>query len=230
MEGARDGCNPFVSMIKACDLQEEYRKEQIFTMACLFQINDQQQEMMLLDSIQQVLHIFEDEFQEPKALPPHRGYDHHIPLKTGSDPFTIRPYGYPQVLKIEIEGIVKEILATAIIQPSQSPFASPILLIKGKDGFWRCCVDYHELNNITIEDKLFISIIEESLDELKGSKVFNKLDLRSGYHQIRMYPNDVQKTAFKTHVGHYELLVTPFGLTNALATFPTLMNKVFLDN
>jgi hypothetical protein len=144
----------------------------------------------------------------------------------GSVPVNSKPYHYSPHHKSEIEQQVQELLQAGLITHSHNPFASPVLLVKKKDGFWRFCVDYRKLNAMTIKNRFPMPIIEEILDELHGAKFFTKLDMRSGYHQIRMLLEDEPKTAFKTHQGHYQFKVMPFGLTNAPATFQCVMNQV----
>jgi hypothetical protein len=180
--------------------------------------------------IQQVLQSNADLFQEPQNLPPQRAYDHTIPLLQGVKTVNIKPYRYSPEQKDEIEKQLKQMLQHGIIHPSQSPFASPVLLVKKKDGTWRFCVDYRQLNAITVKNKYPLPIVDELLDELHGAKWFTKLDLRARYHQIRVRPADEIKTAFKTHSGHWQFKVMPFGLTNAPATFQAIMNTIFADH
>ncbi|XP_075088549.1 uncharacterized protein LOC142170516 [Nicotiana tabacum] len=136
--------------------------------------------------LQAILQQYSDLFEEPKQLPPPRLHDHKIILKEGTSPINIRPYKYPNVQKNEIEKMVNEMLDSGIIRNSTSPYSSPIVMVKKKDGSWHLCVDYRELNSYTVKDKFPIPVIEELLDELHGAKYFSKLDLRAGYHQIRI--------------------------------------------
>lgn len=177
--------------------------------------------------IENVLQNHQECFSIPQGLPPRREFDHQIPLMPGAPPVNVKPYRYSPQLKDEIERQIKEMMKQGIIKPSQSPFSLPVLLVKKKDGTWRFCVYYRQLNAITIKDRYPMPIVYELLDELTGSNYFTKLDLRSGYHQIRMAEHDESKTAFKTHNAHFEFRVMPFGLTSAPATSQAAMNTVF---
>lgn len=171
------------------------------------------------DPIQQLLQQYGHLFKTPSELPPPREADHQIRLVSGAQPIHIRPYHYSPIQKNKIEAQVQKMLQTGVVRPSTSDFASPVLLVRKKDGTWRFCVDYRHLNAITLKHKHPMPVVDELLDEISGAKWFTKLDFSAGYHQIRMASGDEYKTAFKTHQGLYEFMVMPFGLTNAPATF-----------
>lgn len=150
------------------------------------------------DKIHSVLDEFATVFAEPTTLPPAHPYDHAITVTVDDVPFNVRPYRYSPEHKDEIERQVRAMIAAGLITPSMSPFASPVLLVQKKDGTWRFCVDYRRLNELTIKNVFPMPVI----NELAGATIFSKLDLRAGYHQIRMRSEDEAKMAFKTHQGH----------------------------
>jgi hypothetical protein len=176
-----------------------------------------------------LLQEFDDIFATPTRLPPPHRLNHRIHLLPETAPVAVQPYRYPRLVKDELERQCQEMLQQGIIRPSSSAFSSPVLLVKKHDGSWRFYVDYRALNAHTVCDMFPILVIEERLDELRGSRFFTKIDLRSGYHQEQMHDTDIEKTTFRTHHGHFEFLVMSFGLTNAPATFQALMNEVLYD-
>ena len=122
---------------------------------------------------------------------------------------------------------MEELLSKGFVKASTSPWGAPVLFVKKKDGSLRLCIDYRQLNKVTIRNQYPLPRIDDLFDQLQGAKVFLKIDLRLGYHQLKVRREDVPKTAFKTRYVHYEFLVMPFGLTNAPAAFMELMNRVF---
>ena len=181
--------------------------------------------------VQGILQDFEDVFPKdlPVGLPPAREVDHRIDLVPGSEPPHRAPYRMsPQGLD-ELRKQLRELTEKGYIRPSVSPFGAPVLFVPKKDGGVRMCVDYRALNKVTVHNRYPLPRIDELLDRLQGASYFTKIDLRSGYYQIRMHPESVQKTAFRTRYGHFEFLVLPFGLTNAPATFMHLMHQIFRE-
>nr|KYP36817.1 Transposon Ty3-I Gag-Pol polyprotein [Cajanus cajan] len=157
-------------------------------------------------------------FTKPTGLPPIRTHDHHIPLLPNTPPINVKPYRYPHTQKDAMSHIIQDLLTQGLITPSHSPFSSPVLLVHKKDGTWRLCVDYRALNSVTIKDRFPIPTVDELLDELGKATIFSKLDLRSGYHQIRMAPEDTYKTAFRTCDGHYERFIRQYATLAAPLT------------
>jgi hypothetical protein len=160
------------------------------------------------------------------GMPPDRDVEFVIELQPGTAPISKRPYRMPPKELAELKVQLQEVLDNGYIRPSSSPWGSPALFVKKKDGSLWMCVDYRPLNAVTIKNKYPLPRIDVLFDQLVGAKVFSKIDLRSGYHQIKIRASDVPKTAFSTRYGLYEFLVMSFGLTNAPAYFMYLMNSV----
>jgi hypothetical protein len=214
--------------VSADQLRSLVQKSQVARVMHLFlmQPTPSSSEDTIPPVVQPILSEFGHLFEEPQGLPPQRQFDHAIPLLPGAKPVNLRPYRFNPAQKDEVEKEVAQMLAQGIIQLSSSPYASPVILVLKKDLTWRFCVDFRQLNAITVKNRYPLPVIDELLDELSGSIWFTSLDLRVGYHQIRMRPEDEHKTAFKTHQGHYEFKVMAYGLTGAPATFQGLMNTI----
>ena len=175
-----------------------------------------------------VVKDFPDVFlEELPGIPPVREVELSIEILPGTAPTSRAPYRMAPTELKELKIQLQELLDKGFILPSVSPWGAPVLFMKKKDGTLRMCIDYRQINKVTVKNKYPLPRIEDLFDQLKGAGVFSKIDLRSGYYQLRVKDVDVPKTAFRTRYGHYEFLVMPFGLTNAPATFMDLMNRVF---
>jgi hypothetical protein len=172
---------------------------------------------------------FPDIFPEDlPGLPPERDVEFVIELKPGTTPVSRRSYRMPPNELAELKTQLQDLLEKGFIRPSSSPWGCPAIFVKKKDQTLRMCVDYRPLNEVTVKNKYPLPRIDILFDQLTGARVFSKFDLRSGYHQIRIRPEDIPKTAFTTWYGLFEYLVMSFGLTNAPAHFTYLMNSVFM--
>jgi hypothetical protein len=176
--------------------------------------------------VQEFPDVFSTEFS---GLPPEREVEFGIECIPGTGPISKAPYRMAPAELKELKVQLQELLDKGFIRPSSSPWGAPVLFVKKKDGTLRMCIDYRELNKVTIKNKYPLPRIDDLLDQLQGASVFSKIDLRSGYHQVRVKEGDIPKTAFRTRYGHYEFLVMSFGLTNAPAVFMNTMNRVFHD-
>ncbi len=174
--------------------------------------------------VDEFIECFPDEL--PEELPPERAHDHRIDLYPDARPVYKPTYRMSPSELDELKKQIEELLAHGLIRPSVSPYGAPVLFVKKKDGSRRMCIDYRALNAQTIKNVYALPRCDELFDRLQGASVFTKLDLRSGYHQIRIHPDHIERTAFNTRYGHYEFLVLPFGLTNAPATFMCMMNDL----
>nr|GFB65251.1 putative reverse transcriptase domain-containing protein [Tanacetum cinerariifolium] len=160
------------------------------------------------------------------GLPPIRPVEFQIDLVPGAAPVARAPYRLEPSEMKELTEQLKELSEKGFIRPSSSPWGAPVMFVKKKDGSFRMCIDYRELNKLMVKNRYPLPRIDDLFDQLQGSSVYSKIDLRSGYHQLRVREEDIPKTAFKTRYGHYAFQVMPFGLTNAPAVFMDLINRV----
>ena len=188
---------------------------------------DRRQEGTRLEDIP-IVKEFPDVFPDDiSGLPQDREVEFTIDLIPGTKPISIPPYRMSPAELRELKAQLEELLSKGFIRSSISPWGAPVLFVKKKDGSLRLCIDSRQLNRVTIRNQYPLPRIDELFDQLQGSRVYSKIDLRSGYHQLRVQESDVPKTAFRTRYGHYEFLVMSFGLTNASAAFMDFMNRVF---
>jgi hypothetical protein len=167
--------------------------------------------------------------EELPGMPPDCDIEFIIELLPGTPPISKRPYRMPVNELVQLKKQIAELQSMGFIRPSSSPWGAPMLFLEKKDGTQWMCVDYRSLNEVTIKNKYPLLRIEDLFDQMKGASVFSKIDLRSGYHQLKIRESDIPKTAFCTRYGLYEYTVMSFGLTNALAYFMYLINKVFME-
>ena len=165
--------------------------------------------------------------EAPTGLPPDRGIEHVIPLVPGAEAVPQRMYRLAPAELTEVKSQVTDLLERGLIEPSTLAYGSPILFVKKKTGELRMVVDYRPLNKLTVKNRFPLPRVDDLFDKLHGAQYFSSLDAASGFHQILLRPKDRPKTAFRTPFGHYQFKVLPFGLTNAPATFQTVMNRLF---
>ncbi|KAL0533872.1 hypothetical protein IC582_028143 [Cucumis melo] len=176
-------------------------------------------------SSEPVVRDYPDVFpEELPGLPPHREIEFAIELEPGTVPISRAPHRMAPAELKELKVQLQELLDKGFIRPSVSPWGAPVLFVKKKDGSMRLCIDYRELNKVTVKNRYPLPRIDDLFDQLQGVTMFFKVDLRSGYHQLRIKDRDVPKTAFRSRYGHYEFIVMSFGLTNAPTVFMDLMN------
>ncbi|GKB56364.1 putative reverse transcriptase domain-containing protein [Tanacetum coccineum] len=179
-----------------------------------------------LEDVPTVRNFPEVFLEDLPGLPPTRQVEFQIDLVPGAAPVARSPYRLAPTELQELSTQLQELSDKGFIRPSSSPWGAPVLFVKKKDGSFRMCIDYRELNKLTVKNRYPLPRIDDLFDQLQGSRVYSKIDLRSGYHQLRVREEDIPKTSFRTRYGHYEFQVMPFGLTNAPALFMDLMNRV----
>ncbi len=220
-----------ISIISAKQLKKSFRRNEVEASFLAFIYESPQVNSTTSNSgpIENILIEFSDVFPAdlPLELPPSRpGIDHRIDIIPGSEPPSRPPYRTTLPEQDELKKQLADMIKHGFIRPSKSPYGAPTLFVKKKDGGLRMCIDYRALNKITIKNKYPLPHQEELFDRLHGAKWFSKIDLRNGYHQVRMHPDDIPKTAINTRYGHFEFLIMKDGLCNAPATFMNLMQSI----
>ena len=165
--------------------------------------------------------------KELPGLPPHRDVDLGIELHHGTITISMTPHRMAQVELQELRVQLQGLLDKGIIRPSTSPWGASVLVAKKRGKTLRLCIDYKQLDMVTIQNQYLLPRTDDLFYQLRGVRVYSKIDLHTGYHQLRVRETDTPKTAFRTRYGHFEFTVMPFGLTNALAAFMDLMHRVF---
>ncbi|GJY62246.1 putative reverse transcriptase domain-containing protein [Tanacetum coccineum] len=196
------------------------------TLIIRVQVMEKKSDEKRLEDIPVVRKFLEVFPEDLPGLPPVRQVEFQIDLIPGAAPVARAPYRLAPSEMQELSNQLQELADRGFIRPSTSPWGALVLFVKKKDGSFRMCIDYHELNKLTVKNRYPLPMIDDLFDQLQGLSVYSKIDLRSGYHQLRGRDEDIPKTAFRTTYGHYEFQVMPFGLTNAPAVFMDLMNRV----
>ncbi|GJT21774.1 putative reverse transcriptase domain-containing protein [Tanacetum coccineum] len=212
----------------SCSKAQEYMAKgcQVFLAQISVRKKEDKSERKQIEDVP-IVRDFPEVFPEDlPGLPPARPVEFQIDLIPGAAPVARAPYRLAPSEMKELSEQLQELSDKGFIRPSSSPWGAPVLFVKKKDGSFRMCIDYRELNKLTVKNRYPLPRIDDLFDQLQGSSIYSKIDLRSGYHQLRVREQDVPKTAFRTRYGHYEFQVMPFGLTNAPAVFMDLMNRV----
>jgi len=181
----------------------------------------------VIDKLQVVCDFPEVFPKEIPDVPPEREVEFSIDLVPGTKPVCMTPYRMSASELAELKKQLEDLLDKKFVRPSVSPWGASVLSVKKKEGSMRLCIDYRQLNKVTIKNRYPLLRIDDLMDQLVGARVFSKIDLRSGYHQIKVKDKDMQKTAFWTRYGHYEYTVMPFSVTNAPGVFMKYMNRIF---
>ena len=212
------------SIMTAMKANKMLRKSYQGYLAYVIELRDSGSRLEDIPVVREFLDVFPEDLP---SIPLDREIDFQIELAPGTEPISKAPYRRAPLELKELKVQMEEVVSKGFVRPSTSPWGAPVLFVKKKDGSLRLCIDYRELNKVTIRNQYPLPRIDDLFDQLQGARVFSKIDLRSGYHQLKIQSENVPKTAFKTRYGHYEFLVMPFGLTNAPTVFMDLMNRIF---